>query len=702
MTVFLRGGNMVRFEGDKKIIDYGKVFEKIIETFDAVLYIDKKNNKASVVKSSKKFPMLHNTDDWAEMLGNFKETIYHDDIEAFESFNIYSEKKLAYEVRCKSGEEYKWCYCKYIPIDEDSFFAMYLDLSDSKEDNLRMKNEYFKKKTEFELQNQILKQKYNSLINHADMILFEYNIKTGIFSIESNLQENSVLVESFYGTYDEFLSTDIIDKNDKSAMMTAIDKLRYTNRTSALVNIKKTDNMYMRAEVNFYGIYDADGSVCMVVGSMKPVENRLDTISANGLEAFKDDMTGLLNGKGFCQELKRILNSETNKKFAVIMFDIARFKSVNEVYGVPLGDSVIKYIALNLEDVFNYQNCIVSRFMSDYFGIFTSYTDDADLLAVIKKLNSRISYFKHISLKYAYGIYKVIDKSLPPRIMCDYANMAKNSVKGNHMNNIAFYTDGMKNQIIEEINIENDMETALNDQQFEMYLQPKYNIGNGMVVGAEALARWNHPIKGFIKPFKFIPLFEKNGFIIHLDAYIWEQACKSIRKWIDLGNKPIPISVNVSRVNLQNPNLIDILDNLVKKYGIEKKYLELEITETVYYDDQHTLVNVLEKLKESGYTLLMDDFGSGFSSLSMLKNTPFDVLKIDRNFLNETMITDRGKKIIQHTICLSNDIGMNIVAEGVETKEQADYLFQCGCSVAQGYYYSKPVPVSSFEKIIGY
>ena len=157
--------------------------------------------------------------------------------------------------------------------------------------------------------------------------------------------------------------------------------------------------------------------------------------------------------------------------------------------------------------------------------------------------------------------------------------------------------------------------------------------------------------------------------------------------------------MNVSRINVGNPKLIEILDSLVEKYKIDKKYLELEITETVYYDDQNHLIETLNQLKKADYTLLMDDFGSGFSSLNMLKNTPFDILKIDRNFLNETMVTDKGKKIILHTISLSNDIGINTVAEGVETKEQAEYLLECGCNVAQGYYYSKPVALNVFDEM---
>ncbi len=653
------------------------------------------------IKSSDKFAALHISDSASETIENFRKTVYPDDLKIFDSFNIYSTKKFFYEIRCKDdNNKYRWCFCQFIPINENSYFTMYIDLSDRENEGIRLKNEYIEKKAEMEFNNRLLKQKYNIFINHSDMVFVEYNLKTDLLSIDSNLQDTSILISDYKGSFEQFIKSDVIEQNDKCLVRSVLKKLKLTSYADVDFHVKRSRGEYVKCNANFYGVYDDDGTISVIIGSIKPIsDNLLNNDESISDKSFIDGTTGLFNGKGFCKEIKNVLSVESNKNYAVIMFDIERFKSVNEIYGIPFGDLVIKYISGNLKEVFSYQNCISARFMSDFFGVFTSYTDDSDLKAIIEKLNSKISYYKHISLKYAYGVYRITDKSLPVRLMCDYANMAKSSVKGNHINNISFYTDGMKNKIIEEINIENDMEKALAEQQFVMYLQPKYNIGNGLVVGAEALARWNHPSKGFIKPIKFIPLFEKNGFIIHLDAYIWEQACKSIRKWIDSGVKPVPISVNVSRVNLKNPMLINILDGLINKYGIEKKYLELEITETVYYDDQQGLVDVLDKLKMSGYTLLMDDFGSGFSSLSMLKNTPFDVLKFDRNFLNETMITDRGKKIIQHTICLSNDIGMNIVAEGVETKEQAEYLYECGCNVAQGYYYSKPVPVSCFEEI---
>lgn len=413
-----------------------------------------------------------------------------------------------------------------------------------------------------------------------------------------------------------------------------------------------------------------------------------------------DKMTGLLTFEQFCYDMKEILDYNSDNLYAMISFDVEKFKSINELYGVEFADEIIRYIALSLRKIFNKENQLTSRFFGDDFGVFVCYKNNHELVELIKLIDSKLSHYKNTLLKIVYGIYEIIDKAIDPVLICDYANIAKLTIKGNHSNNYMFYHESMKNKILEVRYIEDRMESALENGQFLMYLQPKYNIETTRIIGAEALVRWSNPQKGIIYPDKFIPLFEKNGFIVKLDTYIWEQACMTIKKWIDTGKKPVPISVNVSRMNVENSELINILDKLIDKYQIDKKYLELEITETIYFDDQERLVKTLSNLKKAGYTLLMDDFGAGYSSLNMLKNMPFDTIKIDRNFLNGTMITDKGKKIILHTISLSNDIGMNVVAEGVETKEQADYLLQCGCNVAQGYYYSKPVPIETFENMV--
>ena len=531
-------------------------------------------------------------------------------------------------------------------------------------------------------------------------MIIEMNINDNGVKIFSNLQNNFLSEQNNNLSYEDYIESDLIFEEDKDIFGSAVGRTIENGTSYAKVRFKSNNDRYFWCDVHFSAVYDAGGSVCCVIATAKPFDEISGGSASDGkLNEQYDKLTGLYDGVTFCRMVKNAVAEDNEKKYALILFDIEKFKIVNELYGFDFADEVLEFIAFNMRNIFKETGAVICHFMSDFFGIFTEYDSEEDLIEMVKQISSKTSLYKNVPVSLSFGIHKIRDRSLSPRLICDYANMAKKTVKGNRIVNYAFYTEKIKNRILEDKYIENEMEYALKNGQFSMYLQPKYNISTSEIIGAEALVRWVHPKKGLIMPDKFIPLFEKNGFIVNLDKYIWEQACIEIRKWIESGQTPVPISVNVSRVNVGNPKLIEILDSLVEKYKIDKKYLELEITETVYYDDQKHLIETLNQLKKADYTLLMDDFGSGFSSLNMLKNTPFDILKIDRNFLNETMITDKGKKIILHTISLSNDIGINTVAEGVETKEQAEYLLECGCNVAQGYYYSKPVELNVFDEM---
>jgi EAL domain-containing protein (putative c-di-GMP-specific phosphodiesterase class I) len=229
-----------------------------------------------------------------------------------------------------------------------------------------------------------------------------------------------------------------------------------------------------------------------------------------------------------------------------------------------------------------------------------------------------------------------------------------------------------------------------------MFLQPQIDLSTRKMIGAEALVRWNHPIKGILVPAQFLTLFESNGFITKMDMYIWELACKYIH---DLQERDVymPISVNISRVHIGNTNLSEILMDLVRKYDIAPKYLELEITENLFMEDVEELFSEMAALKKLGFNIMMDDFGSGYSSLNMLRNAPVDTLKIDRFFLDEIMSTDRGKIIVEASVRMAKQLGLAVIAEGVETQEQLDFLSSINCDIVQGYYYSRPVPVNEFE-----
>ncbi len=419
--------------------------------------------------------------------------------------------------------------------------------------------------------------------------------------------------------------------------------------------------------------------------------NASDLFTKSMIDSFTNDKHPAV----FAGGAKRLLECNDGRQFAIVQFDIEKFKAINVRYGEDKGTEILNYITHGLDSVCTSEQ-VHLRLSADVFMIAMLFNKTEEIERLICNIEERLGHYGNISYKLVFGVHIVSDRTLPLRKMGDRAAMARQGIKGNALQNVGYYSDNQEDSLISKKFIEDRMYYALEHGEFVMFLQPKFSISNSSIVGAEALVRWIHPDKGMISPAEFIPIFEKNGFIIKLDEYMWEQACKTIRKWLDNGIQPVPISVNISRIHLENDNFIKVLDSLVEKYNISKSYIETEITESV---ENTGTEEMIKKLKESGYMLLMDDFGSGYSSLNMLKSTPFDIIKIDRDFFSEFMLSDRGKKIILHTISMSKDIGLDLVAEGVETKEQAEFLSDCGCDVAQGFYYSRPVCLNDFENI---
>lgn len=416
-----------------------------------------------------------------------------------------------------------------------------------------------------------------------------------------------------------------------------------------------------------------------------------ETFAKQVVDLFSSDK----NPKFFQQRINNMLARNRDKKIAFIQFDVERFKLINENMGPETGDELLHFFNDSLGLVCGPEQPFC-RLTADVFMIVTPFENTAELVSFVHMLESRLSDYKGMEYRLVFGINTTENiENMNTRQMGDHTTLARQSIKGNALENIAFYNGDMKTTLQKKKIIEDDMHKALLNNEFVMFLQPKHCISNGRIIGAEALARWIHPEKGMISPIDFIPVFEENGFILKLDQVIWESACRKIRGWIDNGIEPVPISVNVSREYLHSFDVITQIMTYIEKYDIPIKLLELEITESI---DAEGVDDIVKKMKNAGFTMLMDDFGSGYSSLNMLKTTQFDVLKIDRSFLSEFMDSDRGRKIISHTISMSHDIGLDIIAEGVETSEQAQFLSECGCNSAQGYFYSKPIPPEDFDK----
>lgn len=433
------------------------------------------------------------------------------------------------------------------------------------------------------------------------------------------------------------------------------------------------------------------GKIRAVHGTIRPYTQR-EMFDRRVLSSFSSDRDPRIYSDQVAEMMKR----HPDEEIAFIQFDVERFKLINEKYGVEAGDDLLDFLYNTLGLICSAEQPF-ARLNADVFMVVTTFSSDEALLDFIHKLESMLTGFRDMEYRLIFGVAIVEDRTLHTRRHGDNAAIARQSIKGNALNNIGFFNGRMKSDLHRKQSIEDDMMNALLGNQFVMYLQPKFSISSQRIIGAEALARWIHPEKGMISPADFVPVFEENGFILKLDQIIWESACKKIREWLDKGIEPVPISVNISREYIHTFDVVSEMLHLVKKYDIPIKLLELEITETT---DAEGVSDVVQKMKDAGFTMLMDDFGSGYSSLNMLQKTQFDVLKIDRGFLSEFMESSRGRKIISHTISMSHDIGLDIIAEGVETPEQARFLSDCGCDSAQGFYYSKPITQEEFDKML--
>lgn len=411
-----------------------------------------------------------------------------------------------------------------------------------------------------------------------------------------------------------------------------------------------------------------------------------------------DRLTGIPNRIRF-YDFTQAAIQDLRQTYAIVVFDVERLKGINDIYGITQGDEALKHVANVLKELYGEQKNY-ARLHSDVFAFYMTYRNKGDIIKEIEKIRKRIhanSFPFDIITK--FGIYLVVDRSVPVNLMCDRAMMAERTVKGNIMRFCAFYDEHFRDEMLRAGQIEKDMERALKDKEYVMYLQPKYRLSDNSMCGAEVLCRWEHPDKGLIPPNDFIPLFEKNGFILKLDEYMWEEACKTIRKWIDEKKEPIPISVNISRYHLQHNDLERVLMHLIDKYQLTPEMLNLEITESLFLDNPEEMNRALARLQNLGFKLEVDDFGSGFSSLNLIRNISVDTIKIDKEFLDSEIATEKGKIVVNHTIDMAKDLHLQVIAEGVETKEHVDFLKESHCDVAQGFFFAKPMPLPEFEKM---
>lgn len=577
--------------------------------------------------------------------------------------------------------------------EDEILLCFIMDIGYKKQlEDIEKENESLQKK-------QMDDERYRLVIEQTNTLVFEWIIGT------SQRYYAPKFSEIFMGSYDGrdikeiWLDDEVVHPKDIDVLKQKMSMEAISNgQVEMEIRLCNKEGRYIWCKVVFNVLYNEDGSIKRVVGTLNNIDESKRVHETLKYRAEFDLLTGIYNINTFYAQAERLVREHPCQKFAVVRLDVNRFKFINDLYGREEGNRLLRFMATVISANMGTMDAF-GRMNSDVFCLCMSYASGDPLLVRIKKILKEINQFSEsYQVMPSCGICIVKDRDTQMSILCDWANLAQKTIKGSLIKQWAFYDKKLRAKQLDERRIENEMNEALNKRQFKVYLQPKHNVQNGSVIGAEALVRWDHPERGFLTPDRFIPLFERNGFIIKLDEYVWEETCRIIKSWLDRGMVAVPVSVNVSRVQVYNPNFYKKLLNIIRRYDIPKKLLEVELTESSFVENTVDLYRGMERLREEGISFSMDDFGSGYSSLNMLKNVPVNTIKLDREFFNESVATQKGKTIIEHTIGMINDLKLQVIAEGVETNEQAAFLNDCGCLAAQGYYYSRPMPVDEFEK----
>lgn len=476
-------------------------------------------------------------------------------------------------------------------------------------------------------------------------------------------------------------------------------------RTGAVdyITMDLTENIIFKRIHNTIALFSKHGRMIELMRAQadirKEKSSRLENI---------DEVTGALNYTGFKERARQIINSNTDKKYALWYCDIRNFRFFNDSFGYVTGDRLLRnWVQYIINDLKSGET--LGRVSADRIVILTSYREESEL---VEKYNNTCNFFdafmevvsNDYKIEHVCGIYRLLPEDMDCTditYMLDMANNTCKRLKTDPESNFGFYSIELWERQKKEVDISNGLTNSIKHKEISLWLQPLIDYSQRRIVGAEALCRWNHNTYGQLFPNEFIPLLERTGQIIELDTFMWEEVCRYIRKWIDSNRMDfIPISINISRIDLLKGNVLGILNNLLNKYDLKPEVLKIEITESAYSENTEYIINEVQNLHDNGFVVEMDDFGSGYSSLNMLRSVPIDVLKMDMRFQQEAETDVRAQSIIKSVVAMSDSLNVQVISEGVETLEQVEFLHSVGCSLMQGYYFSKPMDAASFERLL--
>ncbi len=415
----------------------------------------------------------------------------------------------------------------------------------------------------------------------------------------------------------------------------------------------------------------------------------------------RDDVTGGKNKKEFERIARDLLRGDGN--FVIVYANIDRFKLINESYGSDVGDMILREIHKTIDEELRWDE-VSGRIMADNFGILMRFHSLPKLDQRLYRISKQLSELtdeqgNSYGIILYFGVYIIEEKQNDISSMLEHANLARKKISPSHLVPMGVYDVKESQRLGRDKALEMKMHKALEQGHFVPFLQPKYELEGESIAGAEALVRWIDPEEGMIYPNEFIPLFEANGFIVELDLYMFEMVCKLVERWYKEGRRIIPISVNLSRSHFEIPNFFDYYEYVLKKYEIPPKSIEIELTESLFYNDMESLSVLVNKIHKAGLSCSIDDFGSGYSSLNMLKDVKVDALKLDRVFFESGDNDERGKDIIQSVIQLAQALDLHTISEGVEERKQVEFLKEMHCDLIQGYVFAKPMPIPEFEQL---
>lgn len=416
--------------------------------------------------------------------------------------------------------------------------------------------------------------------------------------------------------------------------------------------------------------------------------------------AEHDELTMLYNRNFFLEYANRLFHYHPEMHLDAIVINIEQFHSINALNGREFGNNVLRILGNEIRSFLTETDGIASRIDGDRFDLYC--VTNGDYQAILDRFQKKVSrYSNSANIRLRMGVRPWKEK-VDPQILFDQARAACNMVRWNYQNSLMIYDEDLRMKEMLKQRLLNDLQTAVDERQFRVLYQPKYDVqvDPPRLTSAEALIRWQHPDLGMISPGDFIPLFEGNGLICMVDNYVWEEAARQISRWKEKYGFSMPVSVNLSRADVFTVGLVEKLTELIKANGLEFGDLKLEVTESAYTDNAHRVLEVVSHLRQMGFEIEMDDFGSGYSSLNMLSDMPIDVLKMDMKFVRNIENSEMDFRLVELILDIAKYLNLTVVAEGVETKGQLELLQNAGCNIVQGYYFSRPLPPEEFEKLI--